>query len=1075
MSESPHHSPSSAPSAGGSFLGLSALGPAARPTLLELLLLLGILLLAGALRIYRLDAKSLWLDEILFAGAAQQGSLWGAYGPLAGTHAPLSLWLVRLASMAGGTEWVLRLPAMLASTLGVAAVWVLGRRMLGATVGLLAALFVALSAMHIDLAQDVSAYALLATLSTLLLWSLLRAAQRETAGAAQGAPLRGWLATWTPFVLFAVLSVYAHSYALVLVGLGVLLFPLLLAFWRNASPAGAPAAPHSSARRGLLHLLIALAVTGLLLLPLWIGQLTGGAAQSALGAEASQGAAALRLDGQTLAALWLALVTYRPNWLMDPLFFSAVALWWLVGLVWLLWRRRPLGVALLLWLLLPVPLIAWVSARAGLSLTPRRLLFLLPVFQLLVAVGVVTIARLGARLAQSMASGDSRRWLVPAIYGLVLAVSVLTFAKGSMDPVAFVYGKPKQEWRTLAAILDSQPGPRDQIIVLPSANGPLQWYLKAPAVQPGADLVDDLERLCQERDAIYLAEATNRRPLGQEDTAYLAAHFIRVPLTDLNLWYRNCRPDAWYGTGAEELFALALQPGFAQPAVKAAQQEFQALAAAAASKKIVPDQDAMTPSATPAPAAEAAATPTPTPEPIDVDALLANLLEADPESAAAQTRLGAQALRRPDAGSDGAQAGAHFQRAVELDPTAWLAYALWTEGLGSSGQITQALQIAQQGLAALPDNAALQAMQTRWQAAAEAGKLPRSSQDEAYRAAIAAGRSAARPGNSRWDEVIVTAQQAIALDPARYEAYLLLGDAYRSLGEATQALQSYQRATELAPQQGVLHSRQAEMLVRLGRIDEAAAASLNALAIDDQLWENWYALGRVYLAQALSIGQETGAGSGGSDTARHETARWAEAFLLRAQEQAPADSPAVERSLAEAREHVAGRDAHTQRRVGGRGHDDPGARRDAHAGRPRSALWQAGRRAGAVPAVGCHGQPGSGQPHGCGQCTGRAGSRRRGAGRAQRHRRGVARISLCRHSPAARCWRNRATRPARWRPIARACASRRTTPTPISPWPTRCGAPVWRPRQSARSRLAWPSNPTARARARRWTALRTGQ
>ncbi len=901
MSESPHHSPSSAPSAGGSFLGLSALGPAARPTLLELLLLLGILLLASALRIYRLDAKSLWLDEILFAGAAQQGSLWGPYGPLAGTHAPLSLWLVRLASMAGGTEWVLRLPAMLASTLGVAAVWVLGRRMLGATVGLLAALFVALSAMHIDLAQDVSAYALLATLSTLLLWSLLRAAQRETAGS-QGAPLRGWLATWTPFVLFAVLSVYAHSYALVPVSLSVLLFPLLLAFWRNASPAGAPAAPHSSARRGLLHLLIALAVAGLLLLPLGIGQLTGGAAQSALGAEASQGAAALRLDGQTLAALWLALVTYRPNWLMDPLFFSAVALWWLVGLVWLVWRRRPLGVALLLWLLLPIPLIAWVSARAGLNLAPRRLLFLLPVFQLLVAVGVVTIARLGARLAQSMASGDSRRWLVPAIYGLVLAVSVLTFAKGSMDPVAFVYGKPKQEWRTLAAILDSQPGPRDQIIVLPSANGPLQWYLKAPAVQPGADLVDDLERLCQERDAIYLAEATNRRPLSQEDTAYLAAHFIRVPLTDLNLWYRNCRPDAWYGAGAEELFALALQPGFAQPAVKAAQQEFQALAAAAASKKIVPDQDAMTPSATPAPAAEAAATPAPTPEPIDVDALLANLLEADPESAAAQTRLGAQALRQPDAEPDRAQADLHFQRAVEMDPTAWLAYALWTEGLGSSGQITQALQIAQQGLAALPDNAALQAMQTRWQAAVETGKLPRSSQDEAYRAAIAAGRSAARPGDSRWDEVIVTAQQAIALDPARYEAYLLLGDAYRSLGEATQALQSYQRATELAPQQGVLHSRQAEMLVRLGRIDEAAAASLNALAIDDQLWENWYALGRVYLARALSIGQETGAGSGGSDAARQEAARWAEAFLLRAQEQAPADSPAVERSLAEVRE-----------------------------------------------------------------------------------------------------------------------------------------------------------------------------
>ena len=75
-------------------------GPAARPTLVEILLLFAILLLAAVLRAYRLDARSLWLDEIFFAGAAQQGSLWGAYGPLAGTHAPLSLWLVRLARMA---------------------------------------------------------------------------------------------------------------------------------------------------------------------------------------------------------------------------------------------------------------------------------------------------------------------------------------------------------------------------------------------------------------------------------------------------------------------------------------------------------------------------------------------------------------------------------------------------------------------------------------------------------------------------------------------------------------------------------------------------------------------------------------------------------------------------------------------------------------------------------------------------------------------------------------------------------------------------------------------------------------
>lgn len=871
-------------------------GPAARPTLVEILLLLGILLLAAALRAYRLDAKSLWLDEIFFAGAARQGGLFGPYGSLPGTNAPLYLFLVRLASLAGETEWALRLPAAIASVLGVAALWALGRRMLGPTVGLLAALCLALSAMHIEFAQEVHAYALLATLSTLILWSVLRAAQREASPAPDqpGRPVARTLATWTPFVLFAVLGLYTHSYALVPVGLSVLVFPLLFFFWRSAQPARDPSLPRPSMRRGLLHLLIALAVVGAAALPLLAGQQTAAP-------EAGPSAAALRLAGEggaTLSSLWLALVTYRPNWLMDPLFFTAVTVWWLIGMVWLLARRGPLGLALALWLLLPVPLVAWIAQSAGFNLTPRRLIFILPVFQLLVAVGVVTAARLAALFVHGIA--PSQRRLAGVAYGLLLAASVLAFAKGSMDPVAFIYRKPKQDWRTLAAILDSQPGQRDQIVLTPGANGPLQWYLRAPAAVAGADLAGELKRLCQERDALYVAEATTRRPLGAEDAAYLAANFIQVPLADLNLWYRNCRPGAWYGAGAEALFPLALHADLAFPAISAAQEEYQMLAAGAAAGAPGPEQagGATGPVDEPAPAPAPTATPAPTPEPVDADALLASLLAADAESAAGQVRLGAQALQRQAAGQDPGQPEAYFQRAVALDPTATLAYVLWAESLGSTGQITQALQILEEGLVALPASAALQAAQTRWQDASRAGAAPSTAaeEDAAYRAALAAGRSATR--ERRWDDSIATAQQAIARAPTRYEAHLLLGDAYRGLGELAQALQAYQRATDLAPQQSILHGRQAEMLARLGRFDEATAAGLNALAINSALWENWYALGRVYMAVALA---KFGEGSGSSAAQAGEAARWAEALLLRAQELAPAENTSPARALDELR------------------------------------------------------------------------------------------------------------------------------------------------------------------------------
>jgi tetratricopeptide (TPR) repeat protein len=95
-----------------------------------------------------------------------------------------------------------------------------------------------------------------------------------------------------------------------------------------------------------------------------------------------------------------------------------------------------------------------------------------------------------------------------------------------------------------------------------------------------------------------------------------------------------------------------------------------------------------------------------------------------------------------------------------------------------------------------------------------------------------------------------------------------------------------------------LQGRQAEMLARLGRFDEAAAAGLNALAMDPALWENWYALGRVYMAAALA-GLEAETGPSAQESG--EAARWAEALLLRAQELAPSENTSPARALDELR------------------------------------------------------------------------------------------------------------------------------------------------------------------------------
>ncbi len=630
---------------------------------IELVLLALIVLLAGGLRAYQLGLKSLWLDEIFYVGASQQGGLLGPYGSLSVAHPPGYLFLMRLVSTVSEAEWVLRLPAMLASTAGIVALWALGRRMFGPVVGLLAAFFLALSPMHLEFAQEAHSYALFATLSTLLLWGLYRAAQRESGAepVQRGRSIRFWVSTWLPVILVAVVSLYVHYYALAAVGLSLLMFPLFLL---AASSSSLPSLWRDPAkRRALLNLIIALAVVGLAFLPQLISQLAPTvvvAGQRSLAVETGTLQPVFRLDPKAFADTLVAFVTYRPNWASDPLFFPVVTLLWLAGLVWLLARRTAVGIALALWMFLPLPLIAWFAYRTGFSFSPRRLIFILPVFMLVVATGVTAIARWGATIVTP--KHQSRRALV---MGLIIGVIVLAFIKGSYDPLAFYYRKPKQDWKTLAAILNTQPTDRDAVALLPSANGPVQWYLTADASVISENLVGELERLCQEHDAIYVAEATTRKPLSEEEARYLAENTIQVPLKDLMLNYRNCRPQAWYGAGAEKLFALAQHERLSFAPTRRAQQEFETLAAQFVQESTQSEQAAaappvVSPSATPT---ELPPTPTPSPTPppvvaADARTLLAATVQESPDDPLTQVRLGAFALQE---GASSGEAGQYFR------------------------------------------------------------------------------------------------------------------------------------------------------------------------------------------------------------------------------------------------------------------------------------------------------------------------------------------------------------------------------------------------------------------------------
>ncbi len=134
---------------------------------------LAITLLAAGLRAFQIGAKTLWLDEAF--------SLWVARHPLPelwnwlvriDQHPPLYYTLLHFWLAFGDGEAALRSLSALAGIATVPVMYGLGRAIGGHRLGLLAALLLAISPLHVQFGQEARMYALLTLMATLAMWGL---------------------------------------------------------------------------------------------------------------------------------------------------------------------------------------------------------------------------------------------------------------------------------------------------------------------------------------------------------------------------------------------------------------------------------------------------------------------------------------------------------------------------------------------------------------------------------------------------------------------------------------------------------------------------------------------------------------------------------------------------------------------------------------------------------------------------------------------------------------------------------------------------------------------------------------
>jgi len=171
------------------------------------ILLCSILLTGLLLRIYRLGAESLWLDEGVTVYYARLG-LPEIFSRIASEefNPPLYYSLIHVwIRLAGDSEFSVRMPSVIFGVLSILMIYKTARLMAGKEVGLLAALILALNRFHVHFSQEARIYALLVFLTLLSFFYFIRLTKEFQTGSILG------------YLIASFFLMHTHVYALFII------------------------------------------------------------------------------------------------------------------------------------------------------------------------------------------------------------------------------------------------------------------------------------------------------------------------------------------------------------------------------------------------------------------------------------------------------------------------------------------------------------------------------------------------------------------------------------------------------------------------------------------------------------------------------------------------------------------------------------------------------------------------------------------------------------------------------------------------------------------------------------------
>jgi len=419
-----------------------------------------IVILGSTLRIYDLNHKSLWLDEIIAVNTTQLGmmNIFSFFWDFQSRSAPLYFMILHFFVLFGRDEFIVRLPSVIFGILSILLIYKVGELFFRRPrEGLIGAFLLSISTMNVQLSQEATMYSLfmfLSLLSFFLFYKVIKENHQKL---------------WIGFILATILGLFSHYYMLFVLFIEMLFFAFIMLKNRSSFIISV---------RKVGKKKIFLLVSGLMTISIILIRLL----QNAL--YIIKTGLAWSPWGLKPTSLFEDLFNYFSFGFSSPfisnLYGSYVGasllyvflLFFLVGIFTSIREHREQTILLLLWVFLPTITVFILTFNVSSPIAAAKyMIFIIPGYLVGVSRGISQMANSLLKCYYKFNYGLSSIPMLERRQARVsLAITMVTmvaFTVVSVAPLQKYYKSENENWRAAARYLETNSTPGDIIFVEP--------------------------------------------------------------------------------------------------------------------------------------------------------------------------------------------------------------------------------------------------------------------------------------------------------------------------------------------------------------------------------------------------------------------------------------------------------------------------------------------------------------------------------------------------------------------------------------------------------------------------------